>query len=229
MTAAGENGIPAAFIIGRDGKIAWIGHPMTMDEPLAKIVAGTYDARKVAAERSVAKQRQAKITAVQRKLAEARKSGDPAQIMAVIDAAVADDPAMEATLSALKFQVLLAQPSKQTEALAYADRLVDVVLKDNPVALNQMAWFLVDPAQPKRDTAFVAVALKAARRADQLVGGKEAAIADTLAKALFDSGDPAKALEAQERAVRLAKGTPLESDKDLTARLEMYRKAAAGK
>ena len=38
MKAAGESGIPTAFVVGKDGKIAWIGHPMSMDEPLAKIV-----------------------------------------------------------------------------------------------------------------------------------------------------------------------------------------------
>lgn len=41
MTAAGQNGIPTAFIVGKDGKVAWIGHPMVMAEPLAKITAGT--------------------------------------------------------------------------------------------------------------------------------------------------------------------------------------------
>ena len=39
MKAAEENGIPTAFVV-HDGKIAWIGHPMEMDEPLAKITAG---------------------------------------------------------------------------------------------------------------------------------------------------------------------------------------------
>lgn len=34
MVAAGRAGIPCAFIVGRDGKIAWIGHPTGMDEPL---------------------------------------------------------------------------------------------------------------------------------------------------------------------------------------------------
>src|SRR4051794_27262183 len=43
MGAAGQNGLPTAFLIARDGKIAWIGHPMQMDEPLAKLAAGTWD------------------------------------------------------------------------------------------------------------------------------------------------------------------------------------------
>ena len=43
MSAAGQNGIPCAFIVGRDGKIAWIGHPMAMDKVLEEVIAGTFD------------------------------------------------------------------------------------------------------------------------------------------------------------------------------------------
>lgn len=44
MKAAGISGIPTAFIVGRDGSIAWIGNPATgMDKVLAKVVSGTFD------------------------------------------------------------------------------------------------------------------------------------------------------------------------------------------
>ncbi|MFM9874144.1 MAG: TlpA family protein disulfide reductase [Fimbriimonadaceae bacterium] len=43
MRAAGQNGIPCAFIINEEGIIAWIGHPATMDKPLEQIVAKTWD------------------------------------------------------------------------------------------------------------------------------------------------------------------------------------------
>ncbi len=42
MSAAGKNLIPAVFIVGRDGKIAWIGGPRDLDEPLDRIVAGQW-------------------------------------------------------------------------------------------------------------------------------------------------------------------------------------------
>lgn len=42
MEAAGQNGIPSAFIV-RDGIVQWIGHPMSMDEPLMQVMAGTFD------------------------------------------------------------------------------------------------------------------------------------------------------------------------------------------
>lgn len=41
--AAGQRGIPCAFIIGKDTKIEWIGHPMSMDDPLEAVVRDTWD------------------------------------------------------------------------------------------------------------------------------------------------------------------------------------------
>lgn len=41
-----DRAIPRCLIVDRDMKIAWIGHPMRVDGPLAAVVAGTYDAEK---------------------------------------------------------------------------------------------------------------------------------------------------------------------------------------
>ena len=41
MRAAGQNSIPTAFIVGRDGVLRWIGHPSAMDGPLKAVVDGT--------------------------------------------------------------------------------------------------------------------------------------------------------------------------------------------
>ncbi len=43
MRAAGQNGIPTSFIVGKTGLVEWIGHPMSMDEPLAQVVSGEWD------------------------------------------------------------------------------------------------------------------------------------------------------------------------------------------
>ncbi len=44
MRPAGQNGIPAAFIVDGTGTIAWVGHPMGMDAPLESVIAGEFDA-----------------------------------------------------------------------------------------------------------------------------------------------------------------------------------------
>lgn len=43
MVAAGQNGIPTAFIVGKTSQIEWIGHPMEMDEPLQGVVEDKWD------------------------------------------------------------------------------------------------------------------------------------------------------------------------------------------
>jgi len=43
MDAAGQNGIPTCFIVGKTGLIEWIGHPMQMDEPLDQLVEDKWD------------------------------------------------------------------------------------------------------------------------------------------------------------------------------------------
>jgi thiol-disulfide isomerase/thioredoxin len=49
MKAYGQNGIPHAFIVGKDGKVIWHGHPMdNLDKALEEIVAGKYDLKAAA-------------------------------------------------------------------------------------------------------------------------------------------------------------------------------------
>lgn len=43
MKAAGQNGIPCAFIVGKSGLVEWIGHPIEIDEPLEAIVNDSND------------------------------------------------------------------------------------------------------------------------------------------------------------------------------------------
>lgn len=50
MVAAGQGGIPTAFVVGKKGEIEWIGHPMTMDSVLEEVVAGTWDRAAFAAQ-----------------------------------------------------------------------------------------------------------------------------------------------------------------------------------
>ncbi len=39
MEAANQNGIPTAFIVGKDGIVSWIGHPAKIDRALAEAVS----------------------------------------------------------------------------------------------------------------------------------------------------------------------------------------------
>jgi thiol-disulfide isomerase/thioredoxin len=45
MLASGQQGIPCSFVIGRDGKVAYIGHPGLLDDVLPKVLAGTWQGK----------------------------------------------------------------------------------------------------------------------------------------------------------------------------------------
>jgi hypothetical protein len=45
LNAAEARGVPSCFIVNAAGKIAWIGHPMQLEEVLPKIVNNTWDVK----------------------------------------------------------------------------------------------------------------------------------------------------------------------------------------
>ncbi len=226
MTAAGQDGIPAAFVINGDGKVAWIGHPMEMDKPLEKIAKGDWDLKVARAEYKTALEQRAKLRKFQIKLVEARKSNDPKRMLAAIDEISSEIPEMAIGLGPIKLTSLI-KLDQQDKALDFANELGKGKLGESPQGLNALAWAIVDPdAGIKPSTKLIKFAVETARHADELAESKDPAIADTLAKAYFDSSDTAKAVETQERAVRLAKGTAIEKDKGMKDRLEKYKEAA---
>jgi len=221
MTAAGENGIPSAFIV-KDGKIAWIGHPMSMDKPLADVVAGKWDLTAAAAEHKKAKAVEMKQAELNGKLSAAVRARDHKQVLALIDQATAEMPDLAGPLGGLKFDTLR-QMGDEKGALAYGEQILTTTAKDNPMALNSLAWGIVDPeAQTKASPAAAQFALKVAKRAVEVTEGKDAAVLDTLATAYWATGDKKNAVATQQKAVALAKGTPME--KELAARLAEFKK-----
>jgi len=226
MAAAGQNGIPAAFIVNGDGKIAWIGHPMSMDKPLAQIVEGKWDLKAAAEEQRQEAATRKKLTELRGKLRTAQGEG-PKAVLEVLDEAFKEEPALEKMLALQKFAIL-GEVGDCEKTLAYGKKLVNEQYKDNTQGLNFVAWTIVDPkGKVKADASLKSLALEAAKKADELAKGKDAGVADTLAAAYFANGDTTKAVETQERAVKLAEGTRLAEE--IKERLEQYRKAAEKK
>jgi thiol-disulfide isomerase/thioredoxin len=222
MGAAGKDAVPEAFIVNGEGTIVWIGHPNGLAEPLEQLAAGKYDLKSAAA----AYKRTLILKQIRRPLVKASRAGNTEAIIEIVETAIEVDAKMEEILGVLKFEALAAQESDKDKALKYGKNLVEGALKNDSPGLKELAWSLVKPdADKKRADRFVKLALQAAQRADELEQGKDAATADTLARAYFVSGDVAKAIATQERAIRLAKGTSLEKDKGLVERLDQYKKA----
>jgi hypothetical protein len=80
MKAAGQNGIPTCFIVGKSGEIEWIGHPMGMDEPLAKVVDGSWDRAAYLVEYKKSKDRELMMSAIMQKMRQGDSEGALKQI-----------------------------------------------------------------------------------------------------------------------------------------------------
>jgi thiol-disulfide isomerase/thioredoxin len=231
MIASEQSGIPTAFIVNGDAKIAWIGHPMQMEKPLEEIISGKWDLAKAKADFKIEMARKLKLRDLSAKIQKAQIAKDYKTVVAVVEDAVKDDPSMENMLGFVKFRSLVAlgDADKITE---YGNRLADKVFAAQPQGLNAIAWTLVEKPGEKPNPKLMKFALTMAEKADKLAEGKDGTIADTLAKAYYETGNFAKALENQERAVNLAKGTPVEKDpsmKGMLERLEMYKQKVANK
>jgi thiol-disulfide isomerase/thioredoxin len=231
MKAAEEDGIPTAFVV-KDGKIAWIGHPMSMDEPLAKIVAGDWDATAMAKERLVAKTKERKVNAVRGKIFKVYRTGDYKAALATIEETTSGDAELAEEFASLKFAALC-NSGAIDDGLALGGKLLEAN-SDKPHVLNNVFWSVIGPTlKTAPDPRVAQLALKAARRADELTNGKDLAILDTLAVALWRASDFKEAISTEEKAIKLLDAqVPDRSNamqKTYNERLEMFRKAAAEK
>ena len=289
MKAAGQGGIPTAFIVNQSSRIAWIGHPMAgLDKALAKVVEGKWDLAQ-------AKKRAAAEVKMQNLYNEAMKGTDEetlqkmAKEIELLDKEIGgidpDQPfdgqkflskaRFNAAMSAYQKAVFAGEDSAKIEKLKAAakaaapegfdfekatsqinlrlgaqkaqklfkdyvsavadgsdkDKIADLggkvsqlQIKD-PQTLNDFAWtLLTDERIKERD---LPLATKLAKAAVDASEAKDAAILDTYARALFDSGKVAEAVDYQKRAVAACDN---DEEKSSAAEvLKKYEAAAASK
>ena len=177
MKAAGQNGIPTAFIVGKTGEIEWIGHPMRIDEPVAKVIAGEWDRAAYAAELEEETTVRGRIQVLSR-LVQQQKF---AEALAVIEEILADvkTPRIRERVEELRQRV-------STQADAYAAKLE----QEETVAMRAA----------KAQTATVAGLLDVAFLLEK--GDHVAAIA-VLGQLIEDSKTPAVTALLEEALARL--------------------------
>jgi thiol-disulfide isomerase/thioredoxin len=226
MEAAGQGGIPAAFIVNQEGKIAWIGHPMgDLDKVLQQVVDGKFDTAAAAALAEKEAKAAAEMAELFKPIEGAMATGDPETILKEVDKVIAKKPETEEMLGMLKFQMLF-DAQKEAELYAYTEKIFAGFGKDNAQIQNQMAWTIIENADKKLAKPNYALAIKVAERAVVLSESKDAAILDTLAFGHFKNGNVKKAIELQEKAVALLDKAdyPDEMKAEIRARLAEFKK-----
>jgi thiol-disulfide isomerase/thioredoxin len=212
--AAGQQGIPCAFVVDKQGKIAYIGHPMFLDLVLDKVVAGKWDAK---AGNEEVKSLEDKLYGKKGMYAQSREN--PADAMKTYKELEAKYPTVMA--DQVEFLYSVAKQSGDAAATHKAGlAVIDKYVKDkNAMGLNAFAWPMVDP-QGEAKNPDLELALKAAEEGVKLTNNKDGMILDTLARVYWVKGDKAKAIEIQTKAVENA---PAEAKDDIEATLKEYK------
>lgn len=216
MKAAGEGGIPTAFIIGKDSKIAWIGNPAGgLDTALTQVVSDKFDVTAASAQRE---RQVGPMQAIQQALADK----DYAGAIKLIDAQTAKDPAASRGLDFLRLTAIA-----HTDQPEYQKQARDILTqRDGDIGTYQMLCSipasapdlspdaykfgrgLVDEALHKKemDRGYLFLAMRAA--IDTNLGDKDEAVTDQTASvkaAETDSHCPPEFLEFLRKSLDKAK------------------------
>lgn len=199
MEAAQQNGIPTAFIVGKDSKIEWIGHPMEMEEPIKAIVADSWD-REAYIKEMKEKQEAEKAMQEVFKLVQQQKFDEA---VTAIETLIGKREDLQ--LKMMKLQVLLL--GKKNEAATAFVQTLYKDLADKPEIINMITWNLYEMSAQGRlkSEEMIDGAIKAAEQAiAKTEKGEKATIMDTLAHLLSLKGDDKKAMQIEEAALKIA-------------------------
>ncbi len=200
MTAAGMRGIPACFVVDGGGRIAWIGHPNSLDLVLPRVIGGRWNAATSPAE---AEKLLTEFSRLSREAA-ARLQGDAAARLLELFADFGKRcPELAPRLDEPRYHLLVGA-GRLDEAHVLGLRLVaEWKAAGDATALNELAWSIADPeaAPAARD---LPLALFAATTAAQLNRWQDPYSLDTLAAVHWQLGDRARAIAVQKEAIAAA-------------------------
>jgi thiol-disulfide isomerase/thioredoxin len=211
MEPAGQKGIPAAFVVGKSGKIVYIGHPLDpeFDRVVRLALSGRFDP-----------QIQAKAKPMIDAGRRAAKVKNWREAYRFFDEAIALDPKVMAPAALERYKIQLTQQADLEGAAKYGRSLLQTYA-DDPAFLGDLAQALVtDPDVSPRDLelakAAAAEMMKTAGRGNPLLLAKLAAVQ-------FHTGEVDAAIETQMEAWMSASKA---EKAEFKRQLDSYRAAA---
>ena len=230
MTAAGQTGIPTAFIVGRSGVIEWFGHPMSMDEPLQEIVAGSWDREAYKKEIELEQQFQIVLQKVNR-LGGSGRYEDAMKVIDKFDSEFIEPAEPSATtrmiskqLENFRFNLRLDSGDFGPEVLTFfREMLADA--KDDPRQVTQFAYgILASTQETDGNNPLIGDAIEAVNgEVEAAPEGFKVAMHHVVAQLHAVGGQWDQAVTAQEKAVELANDRQKER---MIEALEQFQEAA---
>jgi thiol-disulfide isomerase/thioredoxin len=205
MSAAGEGGIPCAFLVDTTGHIAWIGHPMALKETtIEAVLAGKFNAKETAAAEEKAQSQEKSLNETIQAAVQAKDWDKARKAFDELASLAAGDDAMATPLAMTHFTILV---GKQDFPAAFAVlRHVGELTKDNAFDQNLLALLLTTDktiVHPDLDLAQT-FAQRAVDLAQQDAAKTlESVFLDTLARVKFMKGNQAEAMVLEQKALGL--------------------------
>ncbi len=198
MKAAKQNGIPCSYVVGKDGKLAFIGHPAFLDYVLPRVLAGTWDPKEGAAE-------VARADADFDKAYAAIGGKDVEQGLKALSELEEKRPILaESVYFSVPRIALYIRAKKFEEARAAADKAITKACEqEDPLVLRQASLALRVPAA-QSDKALLALAVKAVDAFVRIDGDQDPASLLIASEAHAAAGDEAQAKEYNRKALAAA-------------------------
>lgn len=193
MDAAGQDGIPCSFVVGKSGKVEYIGHPMNLDEVLPKVLDGTWKGK---ADADAMEAREKELEKVFEEKTEAAMLAKLGEFMTKHpEKAKADD------LRQLHLGLLVAN-KKWDEAKAVAEECIALSEKKKAVMPAAAALAFADPtANPEKKHLGVAVkAIETVLKIDD----KDLGVLIAAVQVYTSAGDKDKATAYGKKAIEAA-------------------------
>jgi thiol-disulfide isomerase/thioredoxin len=143
MNAAGRVSIPTVFLIDKQGRVAWVGHPrMGLKEKLDELLAGTLDSATSQAASQAREDLRRQAFKLATPLQKAIEGKDWDKAIGYLDEIIALDAEMFAPSSVAKLRLLLTGKQDKAAATALANASLDTY-KNNARVLADMAVVMI--------------------------------------------------------------------------------------
>jgi thiol-disulfide isomerase/thioredoxin len=216
MALESDRGWPFAFIVGRDGKVAYIGHPEGIDTVLPQILDGSFDA--AGAAKAYANRLRAREVGAQMNALVQEKRYDEAS-KKFAELAELDK---EASFEYAPFQVsILYNIPRREEAFKFAIEFAKGNVQEARGAVHQIATYLSDPKRAGDPDAANAAAHVARKYVDAFPAQPESYA--LMARTSAAKHDFKHAISQQQRAIELSTPDQKEAAQQL---LDEYKQKA---
>lgn len=212
MKAAGRNGIPCSFVVDKKGNVAFIGHPLILDEVLPKVIDGSWKG-------------QADAESTEKLLNETFKmlqqaSQNPAKGLEQFTEMEKTSPRLISQFADMKLMLLLRNNKAEEAEQMFETLLAKFAKKKDAMKLTAISRMWSNP-QMNTEKRKMELSVKAAEAAQKLAGDKDIGTLLASAAAYDATGNKAKAAEFADKAIDAA---PERAKEQIKQMVEKYKK-----